>query len=67
MPKNHDHVIQYHPALIRKIFGRKKSLHRRRAKLPIEQKIRMLLELQKIDLMVRPNKRKNDTRRVWSI
>jgi hypothetical protein len=67
MAKNHNAVIKYHPVLIRRIFKRKKSFRLRKARLPIEQKIQMLVELQKISLRVRPNKGKNDTRRVWRI
>jgi hypothetical protein len=67
MAKNPDKIIKYHPELIRKIFRQKKSYHRQQAKLPIEGKIKTLVELQKIALTIRPSKGKNDTRRVWNI
>lgn len=49
------------------IFRQKIEFHRRQAGLPIEEKVRILVELQKIALTVQPKKQQNDSRMVWRI
>lgn len=48
-----------------KIFDKKKEFHTKQAKLPIEEKIRILIELQKIGKLANPEMTKD--KRVWDI
>ncbi|MBN2442307.1 MAG: hypothetical protein JXJ04_13215 [Spirochaetales bacterium] len=57
----------YNNNLTQHIFKNKKAYHRKLAELPIEEKIKILIELQKIVLNVRSPISENDTRRVWKI
>jgi len=50
---------------VQNIFDSKKEFHRSQAKLPIEEKIKILIELQKIGKIANPEKTKD--RRVWEI
>lgn len=50
---------------VQKIFDSKKEFHIKRAKLPIEEKIKILIELQKIGKVANPEKTKG--KRVWKI
>jgi hypothetical protein len=53
---------------IAKIFERKREFHRTQARLPIEEKMKILIELQKIAVTIRPNEMKNgQPRQVWQI
>jgi arginyl-tRNA synthetase len=67
MPANSVNYIQYNKALVQEIFKQKKEFHQEQAQLPIEEKIRILIELQKIALTIRPKRDENDTRAVWRI
>ncbi|RPI75267.1 MAG: hypothetical protein EHM45_15345 [Desulfobacteraceae bacterium] len=49
------------------IFRQKEEFHRRQARLPIEEKIRILIELQKIAITIRPGQQPNERRQVWRI
>ena len=50
------------------IFERKKEFHRQQAQLPIEEKMKILIELQKIEVTIRPGQMKNgQVRQVWQI
>jgi hypothetical protein len=60
-------IFKYNEDLTKKIFSAKENLHRELAMLPIEEKIRILVELQKIALTIRPAKGPNDPRMVWKI
>jgi hypothetical protein len=51
--------------LTEKIFESKKEFHKEKAKLPVEEKIRILIELQKIAIEANPDKAKG--KRVWKI
>ena len=62
-----DNYIIFHKKLIKRIFSQKKKYHHAQSKLTIEEKIRNLIELQKIDLTIRPKKNKDDRRFVWKI
>jgi hypothetical protein len=53
--------------LFRKIAENKKQYHRRQARLPIEEKLRILIELQKIELAIRPHRGDRDHRLVWPL
>jgi hypothetical protein len=50
-----------------KIFKEKDEFHKRQAKLPIEEKVRILVELQKIVLKMNKKAMHDDTRRVWKL
>jgi hypothetical protein len=50
---------------VQKIFESKKEFHKSRAKLPIEEKIKILIELQKIGKIANPGRTKD--KRVWKI
>ncbi len=67
MITNPKYPIQYNGEVINKIFKQKKYYHRKQAKLPIEDKVRILVELQKIALTIRPKKDNDDKRFVWKI
>lgn len=58
--------LYYDSKLIQKIFKNKNTFHLKLARLPIEEKIKILVELQKIVLGIRSHE-ENDTRRVWEI
>jgi hypothetical protein len=62
-----DNYIVFHKKLVKRIFARKKKYHHAQSKIPIEEKIKRLIELQKIDLTIRPKKNKDDRRLVWKI
>lgn len=51
--------------LIKKIFESKKKFHSKQSKLPIEEKIKILTELQKIGKAANPAKSKN--KKIWNI
>ena len=59
--------IQYNTEIVQNIFKRKEEYHRVQAQLPIEEKIRVLVELQKISLTIRPKIDETDNRFVWQI
>jgi len=67
MAANTKEHIQYTSKMVRKIFRKKEEFHTSRARLPIEEKIKMLIELQKIALTVRPKRGEDDQRMVWQI
>jgi hypothetical protein len=50
---------------VQNIFDSKKEFHIKQAKLPIEEKIKILIELQKLGKIVNPEKTKD--KRVWKI
>lgn len=50
---------------VQNIFDSKKEFHINRAKLPIEEKIKILIELQKIGKIANPEKTKD--KKVWKI
>jgi len=51
----------------KEIFVSKKQFHREQAKLPIEEKIRILIELQKMAVKTRKQDSKDKLRFVWKI
>ena len=67
MASNPDDVYQYHADIVKRIFENKERFHRQQARLPIEEKIKILIELQKISLTLRPNRGSGDTRVVWQL
>lgn len=67
MAVNSESPIQYHKEFVQKIFRQKEQFHRDRARLPIEEKLRILVELQKIALTIRPKQGDGDRRFVWHI
>jgi hypothetical protein len=67
MASNRDDFIQYHKDLVSDIFKRKEKFHRKQARLPIQEKIRILIELQEISLTVKPKTGPDDKRMVWQL
>ncbi len=55
------------PADIELLFAKKRRFHRDQAKLPFEEKIRRLVELQKIAVNASKGKKDFATKRVWVI
>jgi hypothetical protein len=53
--------------LASEIFESKKDFHRNQAKLPIEEKIKILVELQKIVVKTQERKKDDELRIVWKI
>ena len=49
------------------IFERKKKFHHSQSKLPIEKKIRILVELQKIALEIAGKTKYGKSKRIWMI
>ncbi len=60
-------VIRYNRDIVQRIFENKKSFHRKRARMPIEKKIKILIELQKIVLETRQTVDPLDNKRVWQL
>lgn len=52
---------------IQKIFRAKEEFHKDRAKLPIEEKIKILVELQKLAIAIPTTSKENRFRMVWKI
>jgi hypothetical protein len=67
MTSNRDGIVQYHKQTVLDIFKRKEIFHRKQACLPIQEKIRILVELQKISLTVKPKRGPDDRRMVWQL
>jgi 16S rRNA C1402 N4-methylase RsmH len=59
--------IQYNKNIVKNIFRKKEEYHQDQARLPIEEKIKILIELQKISLTIRPKQDETDKRLVWQI
>jgi hypothetical protein len=59
--------IQYNKNIVKNIFRTKEEYHLDQARLPIEEKIKILIELQKISLTIRPKRNETDKRLVWQI
>jgi hypothetical protein len=53
--------------MVQEIFRKKEEYHRAQARLPIEEKVRILVELQKISLKIRPPEAETDKRLVWRL
>jgi len=67
MAQKPDTIFEYHADLVQRIFDKKAEFHRQQARLPIEEKIKILVELQKIALTIRPNRDPDDRRVVWHL
>lgn len=67
MTSKSDDVIQYNKEVVKRIFKYKNEFHRKQAILPIEEKIKILVQLQKIALTIRPKRGKKDKRVVWQL
>jgi hypothetical protein len=52
---------------IQKIFNSKKKFHRNRASLPIEEKIKILVELQKMAIDIPTPSKEKGYKKVWVI
>ena len=59
--------IKSNKEFFQRLFKQKETFHRSRARLPIEEKIKILIELQKLTLTMHPRKDENDLRMVWRI
>ncbi len=53
------------PPDIESLFANKRQFHRDQAKLPFEEKIRLLIELQKIAVTASKGKKDSANKRVW--
>jgi hypothetical protein len=67
MAANPERFIQYNKKIVQDIFRKKEEYHRAQARLPIEEKLKILIELQKISLTIRPKQNETDKRLVWQI
>jgi hypothetical protein len=67
MAADPDSYIQYNRETVQNIFRRKEEYHLAQARLPIEEKVKILVELQKMSLMIRPKQGEADTRLVWRL
>ena len=67
MVANPERYIQYNKNIVQDIFRKKEEYHLDQARLPIEEKIKILVELQKISLTIRPKQDETDKRLVWQI
>lgn len=59
--------IQYNKNIVQDIFRKKEEYHLAQARLPIEEKVKILIELQKMSLTIRPKQNETDKRLVWQI
>jgi len=59
--------IKHHNAFVDRVFEGKKEYHRNAAKLPIEEKVRILVELQKIAAAIKNNDTIKKKRIIWQI
>ena len=62
-----DSYIKYNKDVVQNIFRQKEEYHRAQARLPMEEKVRILVELQKMTLAIRPKQGEDDNRTVWQI
>jgi len=53
MVRSSENVIQYNRDIVQRIFDCKEFFHREQARLPIEEKIKILIKLQEIVLKTR--------------
>jgi hypothetical protein len=67
MSNDPERFIQYNQDLVQDIFRKKEEYHHAQARLPIEEKVKILIELQKISLTIRPKQNEADKRLVWQI
>ena len=67
MTDKSEKVFKYNIDVVKMIFNNKEKYHHKQACLPIEEKIRILTELQKIALTIKPITGKNDKRSVWQL
>jgi hypothetical protein len=67
MAANPERFIQYNKNIVQDIFNKKEEYHLAQARLPIEEKVKILVELQKISLTIRPKQNEADKRLVWQI
>lgn len=59
--------VQYHGAIIDRVFEAKKEYHRHAAKLSIEEKVRILVELQRIAVTIKKQETTKENRLVRQI
>jgi len=67
MVDNPERFIQYNKNIVQDIFRKKEEYHHVQARLPIEEKVKILIELQKMSLTIRPKQNETDKRMVWQI
>ena len=67
MVNHSDDILQYNKEVVSDIFKSKKNFHLKQARLGIEEKIKILVELQKITLTIRPKQGREDRRTVWQV
>ncbi|MBN1127406.1 MAG: hypothetical protein JXA71_00365 [Chitinispirillaceae bacterium] len=67
MTADPDTYLHYNKEIVFDIFRKKEEFHCSQARLPIEEKIKILVELQKMALTIRPKQGEDDKRTVWRI
>jgi hypothetical protein len=67
MAENPGDIIKYNVEVVKRIFDNKKNLRRKNTRLPVEEKIRILVRLQETALTLHPNRGGGDTRMVWKL
>ncbi|MCG7852529.1 MAG: hypothetical protein MIO92_08410 [Methanosarcinaceae archaeon] len=67
MKNNRNSIREQAAEYAKEIYESKKEFHREMAKLPIEEKIRILIELQKLSLAINHQKSCDELPRVWEI
>jgi hypothetical protein len=67
MVNNPESFIQYNNDIVKEIFRKKKEYHLAQARLSIEEKVKILIELQKMSLTIRPKQGEKDKGLVWQI
>lgn len=67
MAADPEEFIQYNKNMVQEIFRKKEEYHLAQARLPIEEKVKILIELQKMSLTIRPKQNETDKRLVWQI
>ncbi len=67
MSTHNPELFQFHKNVVEKIFQNKKDFHSYQAQLPIEEKIKNLISLQKIAITIIRQRNPDDPRRPWDI
>ncbi len=59
--------IQYHKTVVEDLFRNKNKFHAQQALLPIEDKIKILISLQKVVITIIRQRNPDDPRQPWNI
>ena len=58
-------IIAYGKNIVSDVFKKKAHYHKKQARLPIEEKMKILVKLQEIALMIHPRRGPDDRRKIW--